>query len=277
MTEPRDSDSEMPSFPFPWTTRPDGRAVDALLAGTCQPEEAPAELHAVAEVFAALRAPADQREVAGWGQALVAYREVAARPEAASGSRWRRIAASLGTKLAAVAGVAVVAVLGGGVAAAYTGNLPTTLQKVAHDTIAAPGVRVNRAAPTPGGPVHPVHPVGPSATGSAAYGLCQAYQHAKEHGNASQRAVAFRNLVNAAGGADRVEAYCAKIQHPGPANPSASAPGRRVGQSGSPGHATHHPQGKPTTTTTPPGKNKKHHGGGNEHGNQSPDNRSPRG
>ncbi len=81
MTEPRDSDSEMPSFPFPWTTRPDVRAFDALLAGTGQPEEAPAELRAVAEVFAALRAPADQREVASWDQALTTYRGMAGLPE----------------------------------------------------------------------------------------------------------------------------------------------------------------------------------------------------
>ena len=54
MTEPRDSDSEMPTSPFPWPTRPDAHAVDALLAGTCQPEEAPAELRTVAEGFAAL-------------------------------------------------------------------------------------------------------------------------------------------------------------------------------------------------------------------------------
>jgi hypothetical protein len=262
MTEPRDSDSEMPSFPFPWTTRPDVRAVDTLLAGTCQPEEAPAELRPVAEVFAALQAPADQREVASWGQALIAYREVADLPEASSRSRWRqRIAAPLGTKLAAAAGVAVVVVLGGGVAAAYTGNLPATLQKVAHDTLAAPGVRETRPAPTPNGAAHPV---GPPATGSAAYGLCRAYQQAEQHGNAG-KSVAFRNLVSAAGGADRVAAYCAAVQHPGPANPSAGQPGRRAGQSGSPGHTPQHQRKKPITT---PGKKK--HGGGNEQVKQSP-------
>lgn len=272
MTEPTDSDSEMPTFPFPWTTRPDAGAFDALLAGTCQPEEAPAELRAVAEVFGALRAPADQREVAGWDQALITYRGMAGLPEAPNSGRShrrQRRAAPLGTKLAAAAGVAVVAVLSGGVAAAYTGHLPVALQRVAHDTIAAPAVRETRAVPTPT-PNGQVHPVGPPATGSAAYGLCRAYQQAGEHGKAGQNSVAFRNLVNAAGGADQVAAYCAKIQHPGPANPSASAPGRRVGQSGSPGPGNHHPQGKPTTTTTPPGKNKKQHGGGNEHGKQSP-------
>ena len=244
----------MPTFPFPRPTRPDERAFDALLAGTCRPEEAPAELRAVAEVFAALRAPSDQREVAGWDQALIAYRGVTGLPEAPRRSRRRRprlIASPLSTKLAAAAGVAVVAVLGGGVAA-YTGNLPVVLQRVAHDAFAAPGVRETRAAPTPHGSVHPV---GPPATGSAAYGLCRAYQQAEEHGNASQKSVAFRNLVNAAGGADQVAAYCAAVQQPG----------RRVGQSGSPGHSNHHQRNNPVTT---PGKKK--HGGGNEHGKHSP-------
>ena len=269
MTEPTDSDSEMPTFPFPWTTRPDAGAFDALLAGTCQPEEAPAELRAVAEVFGALRAPADRREVVGWDQALITYRGMTGLPETPGRShrrRPRRRATPLGTKLAAAAGVAVVAVLSGGVAAAYTGHLPGTLQNIAHHTIAAPAVRANRAVPTPT-PNGAVHPVGPSATASAVYGLCRAYQRAGEHGKAAQHSVAFHNLVTAAGGADQVAAYCAKIEHPGQANPSASAPGRRVGQSGAPGHSNHHPQNQPTPTPT---KTKKQHGGGNGHGNQSP-------
>jgi hypothetical protein len=256
MTGPRDSDDEMPTFPFPGPARPDVRAIDALLAGTCQPEEAPAELRPVAEVFAALRAPADRREVAGWGQALAAFREGPGLPDASSRSRWRRprlIAAPLGTRLAAAAGVAVVAVLGGGVAAAYTGNLPVALQKVAHDTIAAPGVRETRAAPTPGGSGHPV---GPQATGSAAYGLCNAYQHA----NASQRAVGFRNLINAAGGRDRVDAYCASVQHPGAPNP----PGHRAGQPSPPAHANHHKKPAPAPSHGNNGGNG--NGGGNGKG-----------
>jgi hypothetical protein len=91
------------------------------------------------------------------------------------------------------------------------------------------------------------------------YGLCNAYQHAEEHGNAGQRSVAFRNLANAAGGADQVAAYCASVSHPGATSP----PGRRVGQTVSPTDASHGrkpttPPGKPTTPpgkpTTPPGK-----------------------
>ena len=253
MTGPRDSFDEMPTFPFPGPTRPDARAFDALLAGMCQPEEAPADLRAVAEVFAVLRAPADRREVAGWGQALAAYREGSGLPEASNRARWRRQRPPLGTRLAAAAGVAVVAVLGGGVAAAYTGNLPVALQKVAHDTIAAPGVRETRAAPTPGGSGHPV---GPQATGSAAYGLCNAYEHA----DASQKAVAFRNLSNAAGGRAKVEAYCASVQHPGAGNP----PGHRAGQPSPSAHPNHHKKPVPAPSHTNNGGN----GNGNGNGNR---------
>src|SRR5580704_4467344 len=184
-------------------------------------------------------------------------------------SRRRRLMAPpLGARFAAAAGAAAIAVLGGGVAAAYTGSLPGALQKIAHEAIAAPGVREDSAAPTLQGSGHPA---GPSVTGAAAYGLCNAYQHA----DASQRSTAFRHLVNAAGGADRVAAYCASVRHPGATSP----PGRRVGQTGSPTHASHGrkptaPPGKQTgkqtgKPTAPPGKptTSPGNGGGNGNGN----------
>jgi hypothetical protein len=212
----------------------------------------------VAEVLVALQAPPDRREVAGWGQALTVYREIAGGPGMPGRPRSRRprlIARPLGARFAAAAGATVIAVLGGGVAAAYTGSLPGALQKVAHEVIAAPGARESSAAPTP---QSSGHPAGPSVAGAAAYGLCNAYLHAEEHGNAGQ-SVAFRNLVNAAGGAGKVAAYCASAPHPGATSP----PGRRVGQTGSPTDASHGrkpttPPGKPTAPpgkpTAPPGK-----------------------
>lgn len=257
MTDRGVSDSDMPTFP--WQTRPEAQALDALLSGNCRPEEAPADLRPVAEVLVALQAPPDRQEVAGWGQALTVYREIAGRPGMPGRPRSRRprlIAPPLGARFAAAAGAAVIAVLGGGVAAAYTGSLPGALQKIAHEAIAAPGVREGSAAPTP---PSSGHPAGPSVTGAAVYGLCNAYQHAEEHGNASQRSVAFRHLVNAAGGADQVAAYCASVPHSGATSP----PGRLVGQTVSPTDASHDqkpttPPGKPTTPpgkpTKPPGK-----------------------
>jgi hypothetical protein len=200
------------------------------LSGTCHAEETPAELRPVAEVFAALQAQPDPRSVPGWDEALLAFRQSATRPEWRGRSRSPRpvpIASRFGARLAAAAGAAAFAVLGGGVAAAYTGSLPVALQKFAHVAIAAPAERDSR---TPPDPQRTGQPTGPSASGSAAYGLCNAYQHAEEHGNAVQRAVAFRNLIKAAGGAGQVTAYCAAVQHPG----TASLPGRQAGQAHSP-------------------------------------------
>lgn len=259
MRDYRVSDSDMPIFL--WQTRPEVRALDALLSGNCDPQDAPAELRLVAEVLAVLQAPPDQREVAGWGEALIAYRETVGVPGMSSRSRSRRprlITSLLSARLAPVAGLAAVAVFGGGIAAAYTGSLPVALQKIAHDTIAAPGVREIRTASAT---KSSGHPVGPSVSGSAEYGLCNAYQHASEHGNASLRAVAFRNLVNAAGGAGNVAAFCAAVQHPGAANP----PGGQAGHSGSAADASHGQ--KPTSA---PGKGNGHGtGNGNPHGRQS--------
>jgi hypothetical protein len=148
MTDHGVSDSDMPAFP--WPTWPEARALDALLSGNCRPEEASAELRPVAEVLVALQAPPDRREVAGWGQALTVYREMADRPgmpgrPGISGRprsrRPRSIARPLGARLAAAAGAAAIAAFGASAAAAYTGSLPAGLQKFAHAAIAAPGVR----------------------------------------------------------------------------------------------------------------------------------------
>jgi len=269
MTDPSVPDRDMPTFP--WSTQPQAGALDALLSGHAKPEETPAELRPVAEVLVALQAPPDQREVAGWEAALTVYRELAGRPGTpgrprsprARSRRRRSIASLLSARVAAAAGAAAIAVLGGGVAAAYTGSLPAALQRFAHVVIAAPRVHESTAGPAPAGTGHGV---GPSADGSAAYGLCNAYQHAEEHGNASQRAVAFRNLVNAAGGAGQVAAYCASVPHPGPTSP----PGRRVGQTASPADTNHgrKPTAPPGKPTTPPGNgNGNGNGGGNGNGN----------
>ena len=197
--------------------------------GISSPNKPPAELRSVAEVLVALQAPPDQREVAGWGEALTVYRQMAGRPGTPGRPRPRRrpglFASLLRARVAAAAGAAAVAALGGGVAAAYTGSLPAALQKIAHEALAAPAARV--AAPTAEGSGHPG---GPSVTGAAAYGLCNAYQHAEAHGTASQRAVAFRNLVRAAGEPTRWRrtARWSRIPAPPPRPAAGSArPARR--------------------------------------------------
>jgi hypothetical protein len=245
------SDGDMPIFP--WPARGDvppigDPAFDALLAGTLRPQDAAEGLRPVAEVIAALNGAPVTSELAAEGRALAVFRGAAGSPAEPIRSRRRRhplLAPLLSAKLAAAAVAAAVA-LGGAAAAAYAGVLPASIQKLAHDTIgappAAPGAQPTRSAT----------PAGPAATGRAAYGLCTAYEHMKEHGTAAQKAVAFRNLAAAAGGAANVTAYCAGAAHPG-ATPS--------------GKPSTHPSGRPTTlptqvpTTHPSGKPSTHPSG----------------
>lgn len=85
-------------------------------------------------------------------------------------------------------------------------------------------------------------PVGPDATGPAAFGLCTAYQHSKGHGNAGGKSVAMRNLAAAAGGSDKVAAYCATVTHPG--GKPTSLPSHSGGK---PTSVPSHPGGRPTS------------------------------
>jgi hypothetical protein len=111
------------------------------------------------------------------------------------------------------------------------------MQKIAHDIVGAPSAHQSPQ------PAHSATPVGPDATGHAAYGLCTAYAHLKADGSAKQKAVAFRNLATAAGGAANVTAYCAKVAHPGTTPPGQPA-SHPAGQPAS------HPAGKPASHPT---------------------------
>ena len=55
---------------------------------------------------------------------------------------------------------------------------------------------------------------GPDATGPAAYGLCNAWSNHQRNGAEPTGSVAFRNLAEAAGGEDEIEAYCETVEHP---------------------------------------------------------------
>lgn len=112
---------------------------------------------------------------------------------------------------------------------------------VAHDTIGAP--KTPNAHPAAHGTPGPA-----ALPGHAAYGLCTAYSHLKAHGNAAQKAAAFRRLAAAAGGAAQVKTYCAAVAHPG--SPSPRTPVTHpAGQPATlPTQAHHtHPAGKPAS------------------------------
>ena len=152
----------------------------------------------------------------------------------------------LTAKAAAAAAAAAVA-LGGVAAAAYTSTLPAPAQQFAHSVIGAPSPQPSHRPGTPQATPARTDAVGPDATGPAGFGLCTAYAHAKAHGTASQKAVAFRNLAAAAGGAAKIAAYCAAVPHPGSSQPSqpASAPAHPAGR------PAPHPTGKPSSHPAP--------------------------
>lgn len=175
----------------------------------------------------------------------------------------------LSAKAATGIAAAGLVVIGGGTAAAYTGSLPIPLQTLAHDTIGAPAAHPHTtstedAAPDAtdtdatqsSAPAPSASPSGPDATGPAAFGLCTAFAHS----GLATGSVAYQSLVTAAGGADKITAYCATIPHPGPSTlPSQAASAAGNHPSGPPtarpsqantGHPTGAPTGHPNGRTT---------------------------
>ncbi len=154
---------------------------------------------------------------------------------------------------ASIAGLALA--LGGTSAAAFTGALPAPVQNFAHRVIGAPaatatatqlrtytGTHTEDPSAT-GTPSSTGTPVGPDASGSAAFGLCTAWTaHQSNPASTVGKAddsVAFKNLATAAGGVDKIAAYCATVLHSG--NPTApGAPTTEPTQA-----STSHTTGKP--------------------------------
>ena len=169
-------------------------------------------------------------------------------------------------KTAAVAGLALLSI--GGVAAAATGlasapaGRPVTPAsprtpdgQVGHAQGDAAILihRPDAAAATGSAPGKPSdHAAGPDASGAARHGLCQAWSAGRGDEN-GQRAdsVAFQALAAAAGGADRIPAYCqadadASATHgQRPTAPPSTRPAQRPDSGHQPGNGQN---GPPTTT-----------------------------
>ena len=237
---------------FPWSAPGDVPAVgdpafEALLAGNLPPQDAAAGLRTAAEVIAGLTWAPVISELAGEASALAVFRGAAGRSAEPTRSRPRRhplLTSLLSAKLAAAIAVAAVTLGGGAVAAAHT-QVPCQprCRRLAHNTIGAPPAHHSASPRAFRRPQQ-----GPDASGHAAYGLCTAYAHLKAHGSAKQKAVAFRNLAIAAGGAANVTAYCAGVAHPG-TSPSGQPASHPTGKPSSmPSQApTGHPSGRAST------------------------------
>jgi len=239
---------------FPWLSSQDApemgdASLAALLAEAEHAEGLPPGLQPVADALAALTATPASDELAGEDAALAEFYNRVGVPVPVSRSRHRTrplLTPLLSARAAAVAAIAALS-LGGFATAAFAGALPAPAQQFAHHTFGAPAA--DRGHPTRTHPSATATPAGPDATGPAAFGLCNAWAHAKAHG-ASQQAVAFRNLAAAAGGAGNVAAYCAAVQHPGA---SSSHNSHKTGPPASHpnGPPASHPNGPPASHPTP--------------------------
>ena len=219
---------------------------------------------ALAPLLRALTAPADERELDGLGGAVRSFRAARVTSPPHSTRRASMIFTLAGAKLGAT--LAALAVGAGGVATvAYVSASTPAATPEAHSTSAGSPTSVDattHARRSTGAPSGTATAVGPDATGPAAHGLCTAWANVADKGKAAQ-APAFRNLAAAAGGVDKVAAWCAAL-------PAAGASDGATGQpSDHPtGKPSEHPTGKPTTvpngrpatvpaqkpTTTPTGK-----------------------
>jgi hypothetical protein len=251
----------------------DEETVERLLAGGVPPGEVPVGYAEVAELLTAVVAAPSQEELAGKAKALAELEAVTRARQA--GLTPRRAGRPPRRRRVGLAVVVVVgALVTGGAAAAATGQLPGPVRDAARSILGAAGaepVSPLQAGSSPApmtqntdagsagagaqGPQSTGHDPGTLGSGPAASskvkGLCRAYVAGKgdEQGKKLD-AAAFEALARAAGGADRIPAYCQEVD---PDSPEIS--GREHGPEEQPGDPQH---GGPPAST---GRGNPGHGG----------------
>jgi hypothetical protein len=249
--------------------------LERLLEGRLDPASAPPGYGGLARVLAAATAPAAPEELAGEQPAMAAFEAVMRSHPPVLVPRRSAVPSKVFTiKAAAAALVAVLSI--GGIAAAASGLLPDRASPKADRVTATTGADAaahglgDAAAANTGGTARAgatggqgrESAVGPDATGAARAGLCWAWQAGQgdDHGRRAD-SVAFQALVDAAGGADKVAAYCKDVlassstgahgQGQGPptsGSPPRSGPPADPGPPASTGPGGHGQGGPPTTT-----------------------------
>jgi hypothetical protein len=226
---------EFPEAGLPAT---DQVLLERLLDGRLDPGSAPPGYRGLARLLAAATAPAAPEELADEQLALAAFTAVMRSHPPTLAPRRGAVPRKVSTiKAAAAALVAVLSI--GGVAAAASRLLPDQASPVADQApattgadAAAPGLG-KAAAANLGGSVNAGSAdgegrdpaVGPDATAAARAGLCRAWEAGKGADNGSRMdSVAFQALVDAAGGAAKVAAYCQDVAPGAHGNSPASPP-----------------------------------------------------
>jgi hypothetical protein len=222
----------------------DDETANRLVAGRLDPADAPPGYAAVAKLVAAATAPATTDELAGEPETVARFAATArsGSPTRASITRRKGVPRRLLTVKAAAAVLAAALSIGG--VAAATGVFPAPAQPAADHGRGSPG----SGTATPGGSDAATattaagnrergngNATGPDATGPAKDGLCRAWESGQggEHGR-REDSTAFRALAAAAGGADKIAAYC-----------QATTPGGSTGQDKDKGQGQGQGQGPP--------------------------------
>ena len=234
-------EGEMPRLPFHHSPEQpavahDDQLVERLRAGTTTPDEHSDPDASLIAMLSAAAGPAQSSELAGELDAVAAFRVAMA--TGASPKRTQRprripmissLASAIGGKLAIAAAVSAAAITGA-TAAAVTNTLPSPLQDVAHK-IGAPAAESHHGKKAE----HPKPSRAPEPATSAAasaFGQCQAFEvNGGKH--AASPSPQLAALIAAAGGADKVEAYCASVTP------------------GSSEHASEHPTPEPNEHASP--------------------------
>ncbi|SMD10196.1 prolipoprotein diacylglyceryl transferase [Kibdelosporangium aridum] len=205
------------------------RRVDRRTAGQQGPGGTPDRARALDELLADAAAPAHASELAGEEAAVAAFRS-ARLAETTQPRRWsmHRLTKLFTVKAAAVA---IGAMAAGGVAfAAATGNLPSqdspAVPATTSNSATAPAEDSGKGNPTdkntpnsekPGtdrpGNGKPANENGNNpAPSPSEHGLCQAYTSAPEADRGKRlESPAFEALITAAGGKDKVPAFCVTV------------------------------------------------------------------
>jgi hypothetical protein len=256
--------------------------LDRLLEGRLDPALAPPGYGGLVRLLAAATAPAAPEELAGERQALAEFAAVMRSTPPTLVPRRTAVPRKVFTMKAAAAAL-VTAMSLGGVAAAASGLLPDQASPVADQAPATTGAEAaahglgKAAVANLGGTANAESTdgqgresaAGPDASGTARAGLCQAWQAGQggDHGRRMD-AVAFQALVEAAGGANKVAAYCEDVAAdsgagahgqgqasppsvsvpPTSVSPPSSGPPADPGPPASTGAGGHGQGGPPTTT-----------------------------
>jgi hypothetical protein len=218
----------------------DHDTADWLLAGRLDPADAPPGFAAVAAVVTAATAPATPEELAGEPVAVARFAAMA-RTQATS----RRAGAPRRILTIRMAVAVLAAVLSIGGVAAATGAFPGPAKPPAGHgpgstgggggtpTSAAPG-RTGAATTKAEGARGTA--TGPDASGPAKEGLCRAWRAGEGAQNGKREdSTGFQALAAAAGGVDRIDAYCQAVT---PEHPKDKQEDKDKGSSSSPRNGT---------------------------------------